>query len=710
MKSNFAFISAVIIFLLAIIAFSVAHTADAATTVCNIFNGCTGTSTTPAYGQVLIGGKNGEYELVASSTFGGGGSGSGSVTSVQLASPNSTFSISGTNPVTTSGTINADLNLTHSNWWSARQNFTNATTSGFEATSTNVFFDQFTSALLGTNSSGQLVATTSIGNNLLAASGVSGSSCTNCNLSYNSRGIITVASNGTAGSASSTLLTDNNTFSGIDSFTSASSNFGGTWQTFSPSHFDTYGWPWTIATYNGTTSNATSTQEHYIEGFSASSTSQLVNASTTEVSASSFCLNGSATPCITSWPSGGSSASSTLLSDNNTFSGNDSFTSASSNFSGTWQTFSPSHFLTGNQTITLSGDVTGSGATSIATTFNVANAHWWQATQNFTNASTSQLTATSSVIVSYLTSGQLVATDGNDKLVSTTTIGSNQISATGVSAGSYTNTNLTVNAQGQITSASNGSSGGGSLPYTAWGGSVTQNQSTSTIASTTMPWMQEGLTASSTSWIDNLVVNNTFSGAGLASCNGTANAINYNSSTQQFGCGSSFVTKTFLQGSAPIQYSSVTGAISVASPFAVQYGGTGQSTLPGGQLLYGNTTGNVGSVATTSATCSGTVSCSGFTVIGPSPITITGSAGTAASSTLLTDNNTFSGQINFSQVSIGSTTPAIWSALTVGSTTPIMVDSPDTRHLNEHEHRPCILNFPSRLLLDECDDTHYLPV
>src|SRR5580704_16515963 len=41
-----------------------------AATICNIFNGGTGTSTAPAYGQLLIGGKNGEYELVASSTLG----------------------------------------------------------------------------------------------------------------------------------------------------------------------------------------------------------------------------------------------------------------------------------------------------------------------------------------------------------------------------------------------------------------------------------------------------------------------------------------------------------------------------------------------------------------------------------------------------------------------------------------------------------------
>lgn len=46
-----------------------------AATVTQIFNGGTATSTTPGYGKVLIGGKNGEYEFVATSTFGGGGTG-----------------------------------------------------------------------------------------------------------------------------------------------------------------------------------------------------------------------------------------------------------------------------------------------------------------------------------------------------------------------------------------------------------------------------------------------------------------------------------------------------------------------------------------------------------------------------------------------------------------------------------------------------------
>jgi hypothetical protein len=43
--------------------------------------------------------------------------------------------------------------------------------------------------------------------------------------------------------ALSTALSDANTFSGVNKFTNASSDLGGTWQTLSPSHFDTFAYP-----------------------------------------------------------------------------------------------------------------------------------------------------------------------------------------------------------------------------------------------------------------------------------------------------------------------------------------------------------------------------------------------------------------------------------------------------------------------------------
>ncbi len=55
--------------------------------------------------------------------------GTGTVTSVTLATPNSTLSLGGTNPITTSGTINADINLSHANTWAALQTFSTSTIS-----------------------------------------------------------------------------------------------------------------------------------------------------------------------------------------------------------------------------------------------------------------------------------------------------------------------------------------------------------------------------------------------------------------------------------------------------------------------------------------------------------------------------------------------------------------------------------------------------
>lgn len=67
-----------IVFVLFVAGF--AFVAKASPTAAPVSNGGTGTSTLPGYGQVLIGGKSGEYEYVATSTFGSSGGGTGFAT------------------------------------------------------------------------------------------------------------------------------------------------------------------------------------------------------------------------------------------------------------------------------------------------------------------------------------------------------------------------------------------------------------------------------------------------------------------------------------------------------------------------------------------------------------------------------------------------------------------------------------------------------
>lgn len=68
-----------------------------------------------------------------------------------------------------------------------------------------------------------------------------------------------------------------------------------------------------------------------------------------------------------------------------------------------------------------------------------------------------------------------------------------------------------------------------------------------------------------------------------------------------------------------------------ASVFAtvaiVPQGGTGTSTFPVSQLLYGSGANPIQSVSTTTASCSGSASCSPFIVIGNTPISISASGG-----------------------------------------------------------------------------------
>ena len=201
--------------------------------------------------------------------------------------------------------------------------------------------------------------------------------------------------------ASTTLLGDANTFSGVDSFTNASSNFGGTWQTFSPSHFQVAGSYLTSAitalgptgqTQAGATQTLATSSAATDSGLSVGIT--IVGSGNTQTftptftgSISGLTTSNFASANISQWTNNAGyltslagAASSTLLGDTNTFSGLDKFSNASS----TLATISNTLWLTGITGSTqclhvdANGKVSGTGSdcgtgsggvTGIATTY-----------------------------------------------------------------------------------------------------------------------------------------------------------------------------------------------------------------------------------------------------------------------------------------------------------------------------------------------------
>lgn len=95
--------------------------------------------------------------------------------------------------------------------------------------------------------------------------------------------------------------------------------------------------------------------------------------------------------------------------------------------------------------------------------------------------------------------------------------------------------------------------------------------------------------------------------------------------------------------------------VHAASIFIVQQGGTGVGTFTSSNLIYGNGTSPLSSVATTSVTCSGSTTCTTFTAIGASPITISSTAG-GGSGNVATSTHEVSGQV--AVFSSNSATPA----------------------------------------------------
>lgn len=189
---------------------------------------------------------------------------------------------------------------------------------------------------------------------------------------------------------------------------------------------------------------------------------------------------------------------------------------------------------------------------------------------------TSTLSGGSSGNVAYWTS----ATALSNVATTTLTAGTN-VTFTGTPGFLIGGTNLTINASG----------GGGSTVGQAW--EIGGNGNTGFLAPTTTQRVWIGQASSTL-----------FSSFGPAYFGATA-------------------TSSF----------STAGALTLTTPLLVGSGGTGVNTFTSSQLLYGNGTSALSSVATTSVTCSGNTTCTAFTAIGAAPITINSTGGGTGLST-----------------------------------------------------------------------------